>query len=89
MKKEPYPKAGAAPSIFMFCVLRGDYSRRVSLMISSNVSPKRSAAFLHSTIRSRKISKYYMTGQMSVSIVMLKRQSFCSLSIFSEAFTTA
>ena len=44
MKKEPYPKAGAAPSIFMFCVLRGDYSRRVSLMISSNVSPKRSAA---------------------------------------------
>ena len=39
MKKEPYPKAGAAPSIFMFCVLRGDYSRRVSLMISSNVSP--------------------------------------------------
>lgn len=64
-------------------------SSRVSLMISSKVRPRKSAALRQSTMRSRKISKYSMTGQMLVSIVTENTQSLFSASIFSEAFSTA
>lgn len=64
-------------------------SSRVSLMISSKVRPRKSAALRQSTMRSRKISKYSMTGQMFVSIVTENTQSLFSASIFSEAFSTA
>ena len=64
-------------------------SSRVSLMISSKVRPRKSAALRQSTMRSRKISKYSITGQMFVSIVTENTQSLFSASIFSEAFSTA
>ena len=64
-------------------------SSRVSLMISSKVRPRKSAALRQSTMRSRKVSKYSMTGQMFVSIVTENTQSLFSASIFSEAFSTA
>ena len=64
------------------------YSNLVSLIISSKSQPRNSADFLQSTILSRKISKYSITGHTSVSMMRVRQMSFFSGSISSDELTT-
>lgn len=65
------------------------HSNLVSLIISSKLQSSLAADFLQSTMRSRKISKYYITGQMSVSIFRRRIITLSSPSTSSSESTTA